>query len=347
MKKILFSIACVSGLFANAQDIHFSQFQTQPLTQNPALAGIMYDFSVNVNYKDQWRQIGSPYKTFGASADSKINRKKSDRGFFAAGLNFISDFAGDSKMGTVGANLGLAYHLRVGKHQTLGAGVMAGFRQRTLDYSSLTWGNQYNGSSYDPTLNSGETQINSAFSYGDYAAGVIWSFNNQDGYINVTDNHQKKFNLGFAVHHLSRPKYTFDNTNQRLYMKFVLHGSGVISVADSRFAWLPGFMIYSQGKAKELLIGTLFRIKLQQDSKYTGAKSGTAISLGGYLRARDAISAQVLFEFHQFAIGASYDFNISGLKPATNARGGLELSLRFTNKNPFLDGKTTPVGRVN
>ncbi len=60
-----------------------------------------------------------------------------------------------------------------------------------------------------------------------------------------------------------------------------------------------------------------------------------AISLGGYLRARDAISAQVLFEFHQFAIGASYDFNISGLKPATNARGGLELSLRFTNKNPF------------
>ena len=106
-------------------------------------------------------------------------------------------------------------------------------------------------------------------------------------------------------------------------------------------------MIYSQGKAKELLIGTLFRIKLQQVSKYTGAISGAAISVGGYLRARDAISAQLLFEFHQFAIGASYDFNISSLIPATNNRGGLELSLRFTNRNPFMDGKTTPVGRPN
>ena len=130
-------------------------------------------------------------------------------------------------------------------------------------------------------------------------------------------------------------------------MKFVLHGSGVISIGETRYAWLPGFMAYSQGQAKELLIGTLFRVKLQQDSKYTGAKSGAAISFGGYLRARDAISAQLLFEFHQFAIGASYDMNISGLQPATRTRGGLELSLRFTNKNPFLDGKTTPVGRLD
>ena len=69
--------------------------------------------------------------------------------------------------------------------------------------------------------------------------------------------------------------------------------------------------------------------------------------LVAYLRARDAISMQLLFEFHQFAVGASYDLNISGLKPATNTRGGLEITLRFTNKNPFMDGKIKPIGRVN
>jgi len=106
-------------------------------------------------------------------------------------------------------------------------------------------------------------------------------------------------------------------------------------------------MIYYQGKAKEFLIGTLFRYKLQQDSKYTGYKNGAALSFGGFLRARDAFAAQILFEFHQFAIGVSYDINVSGLKPATNARGGLEISLRFTNKNPFMDGNVGKTARFN
>jgi hypothetical protein len=224
---------------------------------------------------------------------------------------------------------------------------MAGFAQRSINYEFLSWGNQYDGFNYDPNIASGETNGSNQFTHGDYAAGIVWAYNNQDGYINVTDNHQLKFNAGFSVYHLSRPKYSFFNTSQRLAMRYVLHGDGLISVKDTRFAYLPGFMIYFQGKAKEFFIGSMFRIKLQQDSKYTGYKNGSAISFGGYIRARDAISTQLLFEFHQFAIGASYDINISGLKPATNTRGGLEITLRFTNKNPFMDGKIKPVGRLD
>jgi hypothetical protein len=65
MKKLILSISVIICSVVFGQDIHFSQFQTQPLTQNPALVGVKFDFAANVNYKDQWRQIGSPYKTFG------------------------------------------------------------------------------------------------------------------------------------------------------------------------------------------------------------------------------------------------------------------------------------------
>jgi type IX secretion system PorP/SprF family membrane protein len=347
MKRIAVILALMCGVLVYGQDIHFSQYWTQPLAQNPALVGVNFDFAVNLNYKDQWRQIGSPYKTFGASIDSKLNKKRADNGYFAAGINFFSDKAGDSKMGTTQGNAALAYHIKVAPHNHIGLGLMAGFAQRSIEYANLTWGNQYDGTNYNSNLGTGENFGSNAFTFADFAAGLVWSYNNTDGLINVTDNNTRKFNLGFSVYHLSRPKYSYLGTDQRLSMRYVLHGSGIIPIANSRYAWLPGIMMYYQGKAKELLIGTMFRVKLQQDSKYTGYKNGTALSFGGYFRARDAFTPSILFEFHQFAIGLSYDLNISGLKPATNTRGGLEISLRFTNKNPFMDGKIKPISRFN
>lgn len=347
MKRVILLLAVLTGGWASAQDIHFSQYWTQPMSQNPALVGVNFDFAVNLAYKDQWRQIGSPYKTFGASVESKLNKRAIDRGFFAAGVNFFSDKAGDSQMGTSQGNIALAYHLNIAPHHYLGLGLMGGFAQRSIDYTHLTWGNQYDGTNYNSNLGSGENFGADAFTHADFAAGLVWSWNNTDGLINVTDNNTKKMNLGFSVYHLSRPKYSFLGTDQRLYMRYVLSGSGVFPIADSRYAWMPGFMAYYQGKAKELLLGTLFRVKLQQDSKYTGYKNGAALSFGAWLRLRDAITPTLLFEFHQFAIGVSYDINVSGLKPATNTRGGLEVSLRFTNKNPFMDGRVKPISRFN
>ena len=321
-----------------AQDIHFSQFYAAPLTQNPAMAGVNYDFALNLNYKDQWRSVGAPYKTMAASADSKLNKKRADHGYFAGGINFFSDRAGDSNMGTTQANFSLAYQAVVGLHQTLGGGIQAGFAQRSMLYDGLTWGNQFDGFNYDPDLPTGEKSGGESFTYGDLGVGVVWAYNNTDGHINVTDNHDLKFNLGLSAFHLTRPKYTFMGMNDRLYMKFVLHGNGLISVPSTKMAFVPGFMIYRQGKLNEIMIGSLIRYKLQQDSKYTGYREGAAMSFGGYWRTRDAFIIHYLFEFSQFAIGASYDVNTSSLRHATHSRGGFEISLRFTSKNPFMNG---------
>ncbi|HET6991167.1 MAG TPA: PorP/SprF family type IX secretion system membrane protein, partial [Bacteroidia bacterium] len=177
--KLFFAVAAAFFLpfFLQAQDIHFSQFYMAPLIQNPAMTGAVWDMEAIVNYKDQWQSIGTPYKTMAASFDMKLNRKKAKRGLWAGGVNFFNDKAGDAKMSSTQANLNFAYHVFLSKYSNLGAGFQLGFAQRSISYSDLSWGNQFNGNNFDVTLPSGEPVGRNSFTYMDMGAGVVWHYN--------------------------------------------------------------------------------------------------------------------------------------------------------------------------
>lgn len=333
--RLIVSLVVLMGVVnsAPAQDIHFSQFYLAPLQQNPAMAGAIYGIEATINYKDQWRAIGAPYKTFSLTYDMRFVKKRVTNGFLAGGVNFINDKAGDSKMGTTQGNFNLAYHVKLADYHTLGLGVQSGFFQRSINYGGLQWGNQYDGMEYNGAIASGESQGSSVFTRYDMGAGIAWAYNNTAGDINVTDNHDLNFNAGFSVFHLTRPRYSFAGTNERLYMKYVLHGNGVISLPDTKMAFVPGFMYYRQGPAQEILVGSLVRYLLTQDSKFTGYKNASAFYIGAYWRTRDALSAQLLYEYAGWGFGLSYDINTSSLREASYARGGLEISIRFNAPN--------------
>lgn len=335
----LFLIFNFSFFLSFAQDIHFSQFYMSPLNQNPAMAGANYDMQIILNYKDQWRSVATPYKTMAASFDIRLNKQKPKKGFLAAGLNLFNDKAGDSKMGTMQANLNLAYHLRLGEYSTIGAGLMGGFVQRSISYSDLEWGNQYDGTKYNATLATGETQGSSAFTLIDAGAGLVWTYNNTAGSIKVDDNHDLKANVGVAVFHPHQPTYSYAKmSTEKLYAKIVVHGNAVISVPGKNLGFIPGFMYYKQGPAQEIYAGSLLRYKLQQNSKYTGIKKGAAVSLGAFYRAKDAVVAAFLLEYSNYALGVSYDLNTSKLKTVSTGRGGIEITLRFVTPSPFASG---------
>ena len=78
---------------------------------------------------------------------------------------------------------------------------------------------------------------------------------------------------------------------------------------------------------------------LKQASKYTKFVKGSALSIGGHFRIGDAFIPSVLLEIANFAVGMSYDINVSSLKVASSSKGGFEISLRYTNPNPFLKQK--------
>jgi type IX secretion system PorP/SprF family membrane protein len=343
--KIIFPLVSLFflPLFSAAQDIHFSQFYMAPLQQNPALAGAQHESQFILNYKDQWQSIGTPYKTAAFSGDMRLNRHSKKSNMLACGINFFSDRAGEMKMGTTQANFSLAYHVRINDYSTFGGGLMAGFAQRSISSSALQWGSQYNGTIFDSSLPNGEPASSSSITYADFGCGLLYNYDNaMFSKKEVNTNHDLKINFGASLFHINQPEFSFYGTgNEKLYMKFVAHGNALISIASSNLAMVPGFMYYRQGPTQEIYAGTMVRYLIGQDSKYTGFKQGAALSLGGYLRAKDAIVATMLFEYSNYALGVSYDVNISELKTASAARGGFEISLRFVTPNPFTSQNTT------
>jgi type IX secretion system PorP/SprF family membrane protein len=344
MKKVIAIciIICYTVLSRNwggnafAQDIHFSQFYNSPLTQNPAFAGALYDQEAQINYKEQWKSIGSPYKTIAASYDLSFQKQKKSKSFFAAGINFYSDKAGDSKMGTTQVNLTGAAHVYINRFNKLGGGLQIGFAQRSVNYSALQFGNQYDGSEYNAALSSRETIGSSAISYPDVAAGVVWTYDNTTGLRRVVANNEFKTNVGLAVYHISRPKYSFTGGSDQLDVKFVLHGNTLISIPYSILAFVPGLSIYKQGTSTEIYAGSLIRFKLNQKSKYSRAVVSSTFAIGAYYRAKDAAVVAMQIEFSNCTIGMSYDINTSPLNTATVYRGGFEMSLRYVLANPFM-----------
>jgi type IX secretion system PorP/SprF family membrane protein len=339
MKRVL-AIAFLGMMFPNAgiaQDIHFSQFYMNPLQQNPAMAGAVYALEANIIYKDQWRAVGDPYKTFGLGYHMRFEKKRTQKGFLAGGVNFFNDRAGDANMTTNKGTFNMAYHVKLNEYNRLGAGLQAGYFQRKIDFTGLQWASQFDGVSYNPSMQGGIPGGQQAYTAFDMGAGMSWVYNNTGGDIKVTDNHDLNFNAGVALMHINRPKYSFIGTDERLPMKVVVHGNGVISLAESsKMAICPGFMYYRQGPSQEIFVGTMFRHLLAQDSKFTGFKNGAAFYWGAYLRTRDAVAAKILLEYAGWGFGVSYDINVSSLKEATYTRGGIEFSLRFVAPNPFV-----------
>lgn len=331
-----------------AQDIHFSQYLHTPTLVNPALTGASHTLRASVIYKDQWRGVTVPYKTYGASfemklkasnwekaGDNKTKAYKKSVSRLAAGLSFFSDKAGDGNMGTSQVLASLASFVPVNDKNSISVGLQAGVVQRKIDFSKLLFPDQYNGTSYDPNIANGENQAAQNYIYPDVAAGINWSYGM--GEKSVGANNGLKVKAGFSVYHVNRPKQKFvTGSNDQLYRKYVLHGDASIGVANTNVVLVPSYLFQFQGPSKELLFGLMTKYYFKEDSKYTGFIKQSAFGIGAAYRNVDALIIQAQVEVGQYAIGFSYDLNTSKLTKASFGRGGPEIFLRFVTPNPFL-----------
>jgi type IX secretion system PorP/SprF family membrane protein len=331
-----------------AQDIHFSQFYECSPLLNPAITGVTNNLRATIEYRDQWRSVSVPYKTFCASFEMKFNQKQWNKGNeanefhkklsnnLAWGISFFSDKAGDGNMGLTQVNLSLSSQVRLDENMSVAAGLQGSFAQRSVDYSRFIWPDQYNGSVYDQNINPNENFSGKNFTYGDFAAGILWTYGRGEMY--MTANDEIKANAGLAVYHIVQPKEKFlGGSAEVLNLRYVLHGGLLFGIKNSNLDIAPSFMVNVQGPSKEILFGTLLKYHLREDSRYTGNIKSMVFSLGGYYRSSDAIIPTVMLEIGQYAICVSYDVNVSSLNAASSSRGGIELTLRFVGTNAFLN----------
>ncbi len=334
------ALILVGALFFNsgyAQDIHFSQFYQVPQLINPSLAGgFNGDFRAIVNFRDQWSSV-APYKTYSIGVDGGLFKKKFKDKYIGAGLFIYQDVAGDSRLSTTQVNLSLSSIITINKSHNIAAGLQGGFAQRKLDEADLRWGAQYDGDGYAPAIASGESGIYENYAFGDFSMGVSWSYGK--GSTNISSNNHMGANAGIAVYHLNTPKQGLDL--EKLHREFIAHAGLNIGLKGSSLAFLPAMLYLQQGPLNEISAGGMIRHTIKEESKYTGLMKETAVLLGAYYRVGDAFIPSFMFEMANFALGISYDVNMSSLKEATNGAGGFEISFKYITPNPFKYGKGT------
>lgn len=324
MKRIVFAhIFICLALITKAQDIHFSQYNAQPLVLNPALTGLNgCDYRMGAIYKSQWGSVsaGNTYRTTSAFADIAMGKPTKFSNFAGAGLSLFSDQAGDLNYNTNKADLSLAYHLMLNNRstQSLSFGLQGGFGHRSINMSRALF--DFDPVTGEPIQSSIENIDVQPMFWGDAGLGILYS---------NSPSQKSNYFFGLALHHLNQPNISSFTVNrsasERMYMKFTLHAGSLIPLNDQLFI-MPGFMILKQGPHNEIILTNYFKFKTN-NMPY----NNTAFYFGTLYRVGDAFVLATRADFNNgMNIHFSYDLNISKLTSASRINGGPEVAITYT-----------------
>lgn len=324
MKKnistLLLCVALVS--VSAAQDPNFSQFFASPLTLNPALTG-KFDgaYRVAANYRNQWPTINNAFVTKTVSVDFGIMQNRlAEIDKLGVGFLAITDRAGDGVLVTNYTGLSLAYHKGLdenGLHQ-IGAGFQGTYANKRLDVTKVNFEDQLTPLGFTGITSEVFSSKQISVGYFDLNAGVLYN-GSTDGYNN--------FYIGASMYHINRPKETFKGGEYLLNARTTIQAGGKIPIGGFRNFLHLAANYSMQAKANNTVIGGTFSYNVNNDED-----NPTNVYIGAWYRFKDAAIPYIGLEFNGLHIGASYDATVSSLQPASNTRGGIELSLIYIKK---------------
>lgn len=320
-KQILlyFIFVCVGSAFA--QDPHFSQFSSSPLTLNPAFTGKFFGtYRVAGNYRNQWPSINNAFTTATASIDFHIMQNK-----IAAndtwGLGFVG-YNDNSANGAVKfsyASISTAYHKGLdedGMHQ-LGAGFQVTYANMLINTSELKFEDQLTSSGFTGiTSELFNTSILKS-NYVDVNAGFLY---------NGSTSERNNFYFGISMYHINRPKQAFTGAQYVLNPRTTFHGGGYFPLGPNSTLHVSAMQMF-QGGASETILGGAIQLVANPE-----VEKPASLYFGSWVRLNDAIIPYLGLEFNDMRIGISYDYNSSELKTASQNKGGIEISLIYIRR---------------
>lgn len=294
-----------------AQDPHFSQFYSNPLYLNPALAGMSTCSRVHVNYRNQWPSIGNlfgdVFTTYSASYDRYIADINS-----GVGIICTYDNEGNRIFNTLNSGLIYSYTIPVGRKLTVSAALQAGAYWRyfdghatryadQFDETNLQWSDNTSASPHDA-----QNRIKPDFAFGTVA---FWGTNY----------------AGFAVHHLV-PFEEGLAGNFKLSRKYTVHGGKKIFIGNKRQRKTntgsyisPNVLYLRQGTNQQMNFGF-----------YMGE---SPLNIGIWYRQNfvnsDAFIILAGLDKEKWTFGYSYDISVSKLASFSGGAHEISLSFRF------------------
>jgi|JI10StandDraft_1071094.scaffolds.fasta_scaffold02688_16 type IX secretion system PorP/SprF family membrane protein len=322
-------ILLLSCLPCISQDIHFSFAERNPLVLNPAFAGANYKKEATLNYRNQWSSLGDPITTTTLGFHSRITAERRNSGnTLAIGIQFTNDKAGNPRITGNTISAIIADHIQLSRESKIGAALKIGYGQRAIRAQEGQWATQFNGTTYDPSIGSGEAFETAEFRYLDVGAGLLYTYKRKGRIFSQSDT--RIINAGISGYHLNRPNNSFFTENtDKLPVRWSAFASAEIGITGTNGIILPGVYYHQQGPLNELLIGALYKFKITDDTRYTGFNKPLSVSLGLFGRLRDAGIIKMMLDWDQYSLGYAFDFNASGLSEYSNGFGAHEIFLRF------------------
>ena len=315
---LIFGLLMFCSSPTKGQDIHFSEFFATPLFTNPAFAGHFdgtYRFTGIV--RRQWSSVSpQPFQTFGGGVDvhKPFNMKRA-----GIGLRLSHDYAGLSSWTNTSIAVPLSLKFRLGSAQntTFTFGVQPEFFQISVDYSKLSFGDQFISGRYMPEVPTQQPFHGQTSNKINFSGGL---------YIEKRASERKRIGAGFSVFNLTEPDAGMSpGSESRLPRRMNWHVFSAFQLGSSNFDLMPAGQYQFQGEHDELLIGTAFRYHLS-----TEALNKRSVQIGMWGRTREAAYLSVGFTKNNLFMGASYDFNLNGLRVASEYLGGWEWSIIYT-----------------
>lgn len=306
-KTLLLGFLLLAGA-ANAQDIGFSQFYSNPLYLNPAFAGSKVAPRFSLTYRCQWPSLVSAFSTVSASYDQYIPKLHG-----GIGAIILTDRQGDHGMLST-SMLGVMYSFRfqVGKEVFINAALEASVANYSLNWdpNTMRFGDQIDPSNGFVNYTSAQMPDQTSRWMADFSAGVL--------------AYGKAWYAGAALAHFTQPNQAFYGEDL-LPMKVSVNAGGLINLAEERRrtsslglgtpVLSPNFIYQYQGRFHyfnyglyldwmPFLVGVWYRNGLENS---------------------DALIFMLGVQQDYFKVGYSYDITVSEL--ANNTAGAHEVTL--------------------
>lgn len=322
MRKIAM-ICCVFFMLGkvSAQDPHFSQFFSSPLTLNPAFTG-KFDgnYRITGDYRNQWPTINNAFTTATASVDFRILQDRIPSND-AWGLGFMA-YNDNSAAGAVNFNyatISSAYHKGLdeeGYHQ-ISAGFQITYANMLINTVNLKFADQLTTVGFTGVTNEIFNNATLKNNYTDINAGILYNGSTTD---------KNNFYFGLSLYHINRPKQQFTGGYFALNSRATIHAGTYFPIGEISTLHLSAIQSF-QGGATETVLGGAFQFVANN-----GADMPASLYLGSWIRFNDAIIPYLGLEFNNMRLGLTYDANTSSLKTASQGQGGFEVSLIYIYK---------------
>lgn len=333
MKKTIAILSLLISVpfFVKAQDPHFSQFFSSPLTLNPAFTG-KFDGTLRIagNYRNQWPAFNNVYTTSTVSVDFDILKTRlPDYDRWGVGIIALTDKAGSGVLTSNYIGLSTSYHKALDEDgfKQIGIGFQGTYGQKRLDNSKLYFEDQLTPFGFTGVTQEIFNNKNININYLDVNAGLLFSASTD-----ATNN----FYIGASMYHINRPHQSFLGADWNIATRSTISAGGYFPVSDILTLHTSGIFQY-QSQATETVIGGALATPIDPKSE-----NPSNVYAGIWYRFKDAIIPYVGLEFSGMRIGASYDVNVSGLKAASQSRGGMEISLIYINRPAGFKGIPCP-----